>query len=201
MEKVLEFDFCVLGNHDEAVLTDPTHFNIAALRAILWTRKQLKDRRRWSKAAASGLEFLSELPRSRREGDLMFVHGSPCEPTNEYVFKDDVENRRKMGMLFDQVERYCFQGHTHMPGVFTRTKFLSPDECDFQYHLGDEKLMINVGSVGQPRDSDPRACYVLLTDDRITFRRVEYPVEETAEKIYAIYELDDALGDRLRVGR
>ena len=61
--------------------------------------------------------------------------------------------------------------------------------------------MINVGSVGQPRDGDPRACYALLTDDQVTFRRVDYDRDATMEKIYNTPELDNMLGDRLREGR
>ena len=61
--------------------------------------------------------------------------------------------------------------------------------------------MVNVGSVGQPRDGDPRACYVLLSDNMIEYRRVAYPLEKTVEKIHAITELDPFLGDRLREGR
>jgi diadenosine tetraphosphatase ApaH/serine/threonine PP2A family protein phosphatase len=61
--------------------------------------------------------------------------------------------------------------------------------------------MINVGSVGQPRDGNPQASYVILEGRQVTFRRVSYPVEETVEKIYAIPELDDFLGDRLKEGR
>ena len=61
--------------------------------------------------------------------------------------------------------------------------------------------MVNVGSVGQPRDSDRRACYVVLTDEKIAFRRVDYDIEKTVEKIYNIPELDNMLGDRLREGR
>ena len=61
--------------------------------------------------------------------------------------------------------------------------------------------MINVGSVGQPRDGDPRACYVVLEDDVVRFRRVEYPFEKTIAKIYDIPDLDNFLGDRLRDGR
>ena len=67
--------------------------------------------------------------------------------------------------------------------------------------LGEDKTMVNVGSVGQPRDGDPRSCYVLLDDNVVQFRRVEYPLEKTIEKIYAIPELDNFLGDRLREGR
>ena len=61
--------------------------------------------------------------------------------------------------------------------------------------------MINVGSVGQPRDGDSRSSYVILDDDVVRFRRVAYPLTITAEKIYAIAELDNFLGDRLREGR
>ena len=198
LDKVMELDVCILGNHDEAVLSDPEGFNVVALCAIIWTRAQLKSGRRASAAAMRRWDFLEELPRTRTEGDFMFVHGSPREPTNEYVFEEDVYNRRKMEALFDRIERYCFQGHTHKPGVFTRREFFSPEQCNLQYRLSDEKVMINVGSVGQPRDGDPRACYVVLIDDQVTFRRVEYDIDTTVEKIYAIVDLENSLGDRLR---
>ena len=67
-----------------------------------------------------------------------------------------------------------------MPGVFTEDfGFFSPEEINYEYRLAEQKAMINVGSVGQPRDGDPRACYVVLDDDVVRFRRVEYPFEET----------------------
>ena len=66
---------------------------------------------------------------------------------------------------------------------------------------GEGKAMVNVGSVGQPRDGDPRACYVILDDDLVQFRRIEYPFEETIAKIYDVPESDNFLGDRLRDGR
>ena len=72
---------------------------------------------------------------------------------------------------------------------------------EFRHELTEEKAIINVGSVGQPRDNDRRACYVVQEDDVVSFHRVEYPVEQTAEKIYAIPQLDNFLGDRLREGR
>ncbi|MGH7137556.1 MAG: metallophosphoesterase family protein, partial [Pirellulales bacterium] len=89
-----------------------------------------------------------------------------------------------------------------VPGVFTQScAFFSPEEIGYQYRLTNEKTMVNVGSVGQPRDGDPRACYVVLEDDVLRFRRVEYPFEKTIAKIYATPELDNFLGDRLREGR
>ena len=115
-----------------------------------------------------------------------------------------IYDQNRMKTLFEQVKRLSFQGHTHMPGVFTTDgEFIPPDECDYRFKIGDEKLMVNVGSVGQPRDEDPRSCYVILDDRKqeIEFRRLEYDFETTIQKIYDIPDLDDMLGDRLRSGR
>ena len=121
---------------------------------------------------------------------------------NEYVFPEDIYNQRKMERIFALVEQYCFQGHTHIPGVFSeRLSFVSPEEIEFRYELDSEKVLVNVGSVGQPRDGDPRACYVLLDGKTVHYRRVDYDFDKTAEKIYPIPELDNFLGDRLREGR
>ncbi|HVW00220.1 MAG TPA: metallophosphoesterase family protein [Planctomycetaceae bacterium] len=221
IDLVMDARVCLLGNHDQGALFDPDGFNPGAERAIFWTRKQLesgdpqRNQIRW--------EFLGECPRTHREGKLLFVHGSARNPLNEYVFPEDIYNQRKMERIFSLVDHYCFQGHTHVPGVFTENlNFYSPEELSFQYQLGNEKVLVNVGSVGQPRNGDPRASYVVLDDGpqgsgdsasngnsggssggapKLTFRRVEYDVEKTIAKIYAIPELDNFLGDRLRDGR
>jgi diadenosine tetraphosphatase ApaH/serine/threonine PP2A family protein phosphatase len=154
----------LLGNHDQGAMFDPDGFNIGAERAIFWTREQLEspsdrvnNEKRW--------EFLGMLPRSHRVDPFLFVHGSPRNPLSEYIFPEDIYNHRKMERLFQLVEKYCFQGHTHVPGVFTEGyQFYAPEEIDNEYTLGEGKVMINVGSVGQPRDGDPRACYVILED-------------------------------------
>lgn len=196
-------DVTILGNHDQATLFDPDGFNPVALQAIYWTRQQLELKgtpsqqdHRW--------EFLGELPRKVDEGEYLFVHGSPREPTNEYVFPENVTDIRMMDGLFQRIEKYCFQGHTHMPGVFTESgDFITPERCEYFYSLGKERVMVNVGSVGQPRDGDNRSCYVIVDDEALTieFRRLRYPYEITRDKIYAERDLDNMLGDRLRPGR
>ena len=116
----------LLGNHDQGAMFDPDGFNIGAERAIFWTRSQLENptdrpnnERRW--------EFLGDLPRSHRMGPFLFVHGSPRNPLSEYIFPEDIYNHRKMERLFQLVERYCFQGHTHVPGIFTESfQFFAP---------------------------------------------------------------------------
>jgi predicted phosphodiesterase len=196
----------ILGNHDQAALFDPAGFNPVALRAIFWTRDQLEDQSNTSDPEDLDLrwDFLGELPKRHDEGDFLFVHGSPRDPTNEYVFPEHIYDRDRMANLLQRVQKYCFQGHTHIPGVFTAGgSFLPPDEIDFVYQLGEEKVMINVGSVGQPRDEDPRACYVILDQEQMTatFNRIEYDAQTTRKKILAIPELDNMLGERLINGR
>ncbi len=188
----------ILGNHDQGALFDPEGFNAGAERAIFWTRSVLEtgagSEERW--------EFLGELPRMIKEPNRLFVHGSARNPLNEYVFPEDIYNQRKMERIFSLVEKHCFQGHTHIPGVFTEDmNFLPPEEVGFEYDLGDQKCLVNVGSVGQPRNGVPDSSYVILDGEHITFRRVPYDVDATANKIYAIPDLDNFLGDRLRDGR
>jgi len=202
IDLVMKCDVCLLGNHDQGALFDPEGFNTGAERAIFWTRDQLESSRGNPAENARRWDFLGELPRNRREDNLLFVHGSARNPLNEYVFPEDIYNQRKMEKIFSLIERHCFQGHTHVPGVFTQgLNFLSPSEINYEYRLTDEKTMINVGSVGQPRDGDRRSCYVVLEDGVVRFRRVEYPWEKTRQKIYDIPELDNFLGDRLGEGR
>ena len=109
--------------------------------------------------------------------------------------------------IFALFERCCFVGHTHFPGVFTKGRtpnewaFQTPEECDSRFRLDDRKTMINVGSVGQPRDGDWRACYVLLNGDTVHFRRVAYDVETTIRKLRDIPDLPGFYGERLEDGR
>lgn len=195
----------ILGNHDQAAIFDPEGFNPIAMKAIFWTREQLekddgdieKSNRRW--------DFLGELPRRRDEGEFLFVHGSPRDPTNEYVFPETVYEKALLSLLMSRFEKFCFQGHTHIPGMFTEAgAFISPDERDLFFKLEpDSKCMFNVGSVGQPRDGNPQSCFVVLDDEEKTVRyyRIEYDWETTKQKIYDIPDLDNMLGDRLLTGR
>ena len=200
LDRAMGFSFSILGNHDNSALFDPEGFNAAAEQAIFWTRRQLECSDN-EEVSLRRLEFLTHLPRTKLEGQLLFVHGSPRGPTNEYVFPEDTYNRRKMEKLFSLVPGVCFQGHTHVPGIFTSDmRFIRPTEIPDHYSLTNDKVMINVGSVGQPRDNDPRSCYVVTDGQTVRFRRVEYDIEATVKKIEAIDDLDNFLGYRLRDG-
>lgn len=192
----------LMGNHDFAVLYEPFNFNSGAESACFWTRRQFEldkdaDRRakRWS--------FLGNLPVRLKTVDFMAVHASPRRPINEYIFPDDIyTNPGKFVSIFERFEKLCFVGHTHVPGVFLEgPDFYSPDELDYKFTLTDEKAIINVGSVGQPRDRDPRSSFVVVTETHVEFVRLQYDVNTTVRKVARIEDLDDFLGSRLLDGR
>ena len=202
IDLVMDSKLVLLGNHDQGAMFDPDGFNQSAEKAIFWTRSQLESSSEPRNLREKRWEFLAERPRSHRENGYLFVHGSARNPLNEYVFPEDIYNQRKMERIFALVEKYCFQGHTHVPGIFTENlQFHSPEDIAYTYTLDGRKTLCNVGAVGQPRDGDWRACYVLLDGETIRYRRVEYDVDVTAKKIYAVPDLENFLGDRLKEGR
>jgi predicted phosphodiesterase len=200
----------LMGNHDYAVLYEPVKFNTGAESACFWTRQQLEDEGDAARRSARW-DFLGKLQvkhaidgEDNGLGDIVFLHGSPRRPVNEYIFPDDIYNNpAKIQGIFDRFNHVCFVGHTHVPGIFTAAPdFYSPDELEDLYEVDPRrKVLINVGSVGQPRDRDNRACYVLIEEEAVRFVRVEYDVEAVAKEVYAIPELDDYLGTRLKEGR
>jgi diadenosine tetraphosphatase ApaH/serine/threonine PP2A family protein phosphatase len=206
----------LLGDFDQRLFADSEGFNHAAEMANTWTRRQLDSS---DPDAAGRLRWLGQRPQTHREGRYLFVHGSPRYPLDDFLFPEDLYNPRKMEREFNLIDHVCFCGHTHIPGVFydqvtdldEKTSTLIPAVGEPAWHFAapagahtfpitDHKCIINVGSVGQPRDADWRACYVLFNGDRVMYRRVEYDVEATIRKIHAIPEIDNFLGDRLREG-
>jgi len=216
----------LMGNHDHALLFEPTNFNLPAERACYWTRGILEseeDREvrnaRW--------KFLGELPVRVKERDVLFFHASPRRPMNEYIFPEDVfTNPQKVIANFERLDaRICFVGHTHQPGVFVDDPYFDPPNelpDSPYYEVEEERAIVNVGSVGQPRDRDKRASYVVVhrspealetgteslvatalgcSVEQVEFVRVEYDVETTVQKVLAQTALDDLLGTRLYEGR
>lgn len=195
---------CLLGNHDNGAMYNPDGFNACAEHAIFWTRDELQKPIGPEDERDARWEFLGNLPRNYTENKMIFVHGSARNPLNEYVFPEDIYHERKLEKIFAQIQWISFQGHTHVPGIFTEQpyRFRSPDEFNMVRQLSpDAKYMINVGSVGQPRDNDNRACYVIFEDNTVTYRRIAYDYSKTIEKIQTVYELDNFLGERLAEGR
>src|SRR5882672_3798512 len=168
----------ILGNHDAAVLTDSHGMNEAAATAIAWTRTQLDERQR---------EFLRGLPLAIDEKDRLYVHGSAFEPA-QWHYVTELYSAAKSLMATRAHATFC--GHTHVPALFHMSmtgKFASFDPVErVEIPLTRQRRWLAViGSVGQPRDRDPAACYAVLDDERdlLTYVRVPYDIETAAKKI------------------
>jgi len=183
----------VCGNHDAVAcgLVDPYGFNPVALRAAMWTRETLR---------ADNLEWLKELPDVIAFDEFLAVHGSPTD-RDSYLFTWE-EVVPYIPFIEERDYNLCFFGHTHYPGIFSSDGMYSVDEHS-RFKLGMGKsFFINPGSVGQPRDGDPRAAFGLLDTETREYElvRVAYNVEETAHGIID-RGLPHFLAERLFVGR
>lgn len=197
IERVREFPhFSLAGNHDWAALgkLDLADFNVIARVANQWTQTQLTP---------TSHDYLSELPTHKELEGFYLAHASPREPVWEYI----LDTRTAFANFQHFTGSFCLVGHTHVPVVFElneereRTKTLIPPLLE-PLELGPHRMIINPGSVGQPRDGDPRASYALLDTEEMIweFRRVAYPVEVTQERMEA-EGLPPRLIARLEVGR
>lgn len=186
---------CLAGNHDWAALNrlDIRTFNADARRAVTWTQEELTD---------ENLQYLADLPTTFVLGQYTLVHGSPREPIWEYIL-----DPLTAAVNFPQFETpICFVGHTHTPIIYQKineqgeTTALSPAYRELK-DLNGQSLIINPGSIGQPRDNNPDAAYgILHVEDKIfEHRRVAYPVEQTQQQMEAI-NMPDRLITRLAHG-
>jgi len=170
---------CIAGNHDWAAVgkMDTSDFNPTAARACQWTSLQLTD---------EDEEYLHGLPDKICHEDFTLVHGSPREPIWEYLFPLSIEAAEDNFSCFDTL--FCLVGHSHVPLVFELVDGVAiyrgfPDEGGLQ--LSNNRVIINPGGVGQPRDGDPRASYALYDDENCVIHnyRVEYDILATQNKM------------------
>jgi predicted phosphodiesterase len=188
---------CVLGNHDAAAsgLEEPDLFNPLARTAVLWTREQLTDENR---------QHLIDLQRERSVRDFYLFHGS-IHDTNRYILyrEDVVDNFRELAHLH-QSPNLGFFGHTHVVTVLSEQYGIIATSLSHEnlFLQPGKRYLINPGSVGQPRDGDPRAAFLVYDDhDRlITFFRVEYDMRRCQDKIINA-GLPPQLAERLSLGR
>ena len=169
---------CVAGNHDWAAIGKlaTSEFNPDAALSCRWTSKQL---------SSVEVKYLEDLPETIQKGDFTLVHGSPRQPIWEYLKSVSIAKEN-----FDYFQsQFCLVGHSHMPMVF---KYDENDTCSSSHFtsniglaLGKNRLIINPGGVGQPRDGDPRASYAIYDDETgmIRLYRVPYDISLTQTKM------------------
>ncbi len=185
----------VVGNHDLAALSDLDigTFNPLAAAAILWTRDRL---------SAEVRVYLQGLPRQLMPDGFLAVHGSVRDPVEEYIFDAEIAEASFEAGNF----HLCVVGHTHIPAVFVSEEghvTAAPLSPEHALHLDrDRRYIVNVGSVGQPRDGDPRAAYLWFDSEAqvASLMRLGYPLERTQKKMIEV-GLPPMLAERLAVGR
>jgi len=189
-------DIILGGNHDYAVVgkTELTYMNPYAYQACLWTRKELTPENK---------EFLQGLPSEIVEDGVHWVHSSPFEPEQWHY----VVSRADGKINFDHFStQLCFLGHSHRPVVIEQeqgqggaiTDCISPTKCELK---PDHRYIVNVGSLGQPRDGNPKPAFVIYDSIRSTieYQRYEYDFAATQRKILAC-GLPPYLAERLEKG-
>jgi predicted phosphodiesterase len=184
----------IAGNHDWASvdLFSVDYFNLNAQDAILWTRRNLDD---------SNRNFLESLKLVYNNEDLTLVHGTLDNPGDFNYMTDSYIAEETLRLLETNI---CFIGHTHVVGTFIKDKseriyYRQDDSLDIS---PENKYIVNVGSVGQPRDSNPKAAYCIYDTDKkeVQLKRIDYDIETAREKIINA-GLPKFLGDRLTIGR
>lgn len=189
-----EAEVNLMGNHDAAVagLTEEENFNISARLAVVWTRSAVSE---------ATMKILAGLPYTASREGAFLVHASPRSPGEWHYIMGLRDAEESFGYFKEQV---CFVGHTHVPFLAARQdgKHAEPIDGNATPLRRGTRYLVNVGSVGQPRDLDPRASYALLDEAEasIEIRRVAYPVETTQAKMREA-GLPALLYERLQVGR
>jgi diadenosine tetraphosphatase ApaH/serine/threonine PP2A family protein phosphatase len=143
------------------------------------------------------------MPTSFQVDNALLVHGSPRDPVREYMLPRDAQDLPKMREVFERMTAdFCFVGHSHVPGVYSEAPaFMAPSRFPDGYRRTNGKALVNVGSVGQPRDGDTRASYATFDGETVFFHRVEYDYRRTQAKILETGVLPRYLATRLQEGR
>jgi diadenosine tetraphosphatase ApaH/serine/threonine PP2A family protein phosphatase len=187
--------FTILGNHDAAVAgrMDYSYYYDAAREALDHHSAQVSE---------ANMEWLRGLPYSQEDGDVLFCHGSPVDMEQfEYIFT--IDQASTCLPMWDELKRATFIGHSHLCKAYALGKDRVYEVLTKDFELHPEfRYIVSVGSVGQPRDHDPRASFTIYDTDRGTFefKRVEYDVATAAQRIFDDNRLSDSFGARLFAG-
>ena len=201
------FDVCLRGNHEEAMVTGRHRFNPYAAYAIDWTRQQINSvttKNKLGRETSSAMKWFEERQTFSLNQKMLMVHGSIYDPVHDYV--DEPENPVEAEQMIETLQRdfsgfdLCFAGHNHTPFIATQVGTIIPHDAYNTYRLPQgHKAYICVGSVGQPRDRDPRSSFAILDGEEISFHRVKYDVKKSQAKILQA-GMHKFLAERLGMG-
>ncbi|MGL1936601.1 MAG: metallophosphatase family protein [Fibrobacterales bacterium] len=187
-------EICILGNHDSVAIENelPENFNPYALKVMNWTREIL---------TTESLDYLKNLQYKIVEHDCLFVHSSPKSPA-DWCYVSSLDDAVDAFEFFKQ--QVCFIGHTHCPNIIVKESgqsFKVLEESEYTI-IGDERVLVNVGSVGQPRDRDPQASYCTFNTETKEMLLIKVPYDiEAAQQTMIEHDLPEYLVNRLSEGR
>ncbi|MFH1024655.1 MAG: metallophosphoesterase family protein [Planctomycetota bacterium] len=190
------FALVLQGNHEHGLIHGAENFNPVAKEALEWCRRQVAD--------PALVAFLRTLRPAKLDGRTLFVHASARDPLQDYV--REITGRDSFEALVESIKdeftRFdlCFVGHNHKAFLGTTDGLLYPHDEVTRFSVEGQKMYVCVGSVGQPRDNDTRACYVLFDGESVEYHRVAYDVEKTARDILQA-GLPEFLAERLYIGK
>lgn len=194
------------GDHEARLFMDESGYNSTVMNAIAEQRKALKPSWYSAPEKRARWKWLQTLLPKQTPAGATFVHGSPRDPVFEFVLPNDfsIDASEKTIGIFEHFEGLCFAAHTHIPGVAcSPVDWQRPCEATMTFQLDGGKTFVNVGSVGQPRDGDPRSCYAIWDDamGTVEFRRVEYDIAKLKQRFANRPEVNERYIQRLEVGR
>ncbi len=191
---------CLLGNHDAAIVgrLPLGWFNLDAQRVLMWTRNVLHE---------DNLAFLRRLEPIHTQGKTVLAHASPRDPLEEYVLSEESARANLQALAY----RYGFIGHSHIPLAWVPrldglgADLMRPQDADYgrPFALPEVAVLLNPGSVGQPRDGDPRAAYAIYDDEANTWtwHRVPYDLDAARARFAQVPAIPPRFSKRLLEGR
>lgn len=200
LRRAQAFDVTLAGDWEWGLIApDPSHWVPPLYRQLT----RLHDTIHAEPDGEELLAWITGWSDAHRTDGCLFVHGTP-ESCRDYLFPEDVYNAGKIERMARLAGGPCFTGHTHLAGIFAPNEsgewnYLESAAIEDDAVRLESPMIVNVGSVGQPRDGDRRAAYVLMDEGTLRFRRVDYDFESTARKLRD--DGDDSNGDRLGWGR
>ena len=178
LEIVQSFELCLSGNWDYFVAGVGDMHSRRGQRVLDFWRQRTR-----SQLTTSQISFLAKCHSVHRIDERTYAHGDPLDSVNGYLFPETVYSKTKMDQYYAKVDEVFFCGHTHLGGVFQMYRFTDCAQFEGRFSLDHLPTIINVGSVGLPRDEDPRACYLIDYGQEFEFVRVPFDVDANRRKL------------------
>ena len=197
-----DWDIVIAGDWDTAMIHHaPSQWNPTINQHIAYIRSEFRH----ASDSKHLIETIKSFKASHIESGIHFVHGTPLS-AREWIFPEDIYNPKKLNRIAETFETVCVGGHAHLNGWFTRNddsnwEFKQPVPGRPYNIRTANRTIVTVGSVGQPRDADPRASFLIRDGDFATFHRIEYDIETAAKKIRSNPAIDNMYAERLHHGR